>query len=211
MYALLFYGSCRTAESNEHCKGMSGQARTRTEDRPQRLLWTHVGSGPVARVGTLRCPLTTRSPEGRMTRNPKSNPESRRIEMGPNSGRAVAFLFAIGTMSGQPVTWVNAELKRAPSPRCCSGMAYDRGRQGTILFGGAGPGGPFGDTWLLQNSVWSQLSPAAAPPAREGAGMIYDGAAQNIVMFGGLWRNSPQTSNKVGCYAAVFSSIGVSV
>ena len=142
--------------------------------------------------------------------------------MGPNSGRAVAFLFAIGTMSGQPVTWVNAELKRAPSPRCCSGMAYDRGRQGTILFGGAGPGGPFGDTWLLQNSVWSQLSPAAAPPAREGAGMIYDGAAQNIVMFGGLWRipnnkwYRPQHSRAPTPHppkniAAVFSSIGVSV
>jgi hypothetical protein len=107
------------------------------------------------------------------------------VYTGPNSLKAIAFLLGIGTMSGQSVKW--ADLGQSPiSPRCCSGMAYDPAEQGTVLFGGLGPGGQSGDTWIYRSSAWSQLSPATSPPPREGPGMVYDAAAQNIVMFGGL-------------------------
>ena len=51
-------------------------------------------------------------------------------------------------------------------------MAYDAGRQRTVLFGGftgVTTGTVHGDTWEYDGSQWLRRSPAESPPARYGA------------------------------------------
>jgi len=65
-------------------------------------------------------------------------------------------------------------------------MAYDEGTGQLVLFGGNGPnGGPVGDTWTFNGSMWNDMSLFATPVARIGAAVAYDSATKQVVLFGG--------------------------
>lgn len=84
--------------------------------------------------------------------------------------------------------WVEPPVTSAPSPRCCSAIAYDAARQYTLLFGG-GPSGqpnpdPHNDTWVWRKG-WHQLAPPASPPRRNSSAAAYDASTATVVLFGG--------------------------
>jgi hypothetical protein len=75
-----------------------------------------------------------------------------------------------------------------PGPRSRHGLAYDRRRGATVLFGGAlaGPaGGILSDTWEFYDGEWSLISTPVAPPARDRVALAYDGRRHKCVLFGG--------------------------
>jgi PKD domain/Galactose oxidase, central domain len=85
-------------------------------------------------------------------------------------------------------------LSASPSGRASAGIAYDSNLTDpqVILFGGQGPTGTLGDTWVYRNrtTAWTNVTPAPlnssnSPPARYGAAMIYDEFTGDVVLFGG--------------------------
>ncbi|MBI2396151.1 MAG: hypothetical protein HYV09_41695, partial [Deltaproteobacteria bacterium] len=72
-----------------------------------------------------------------------------------------------------------------PLPRYAAGLAYDRVRKKTVLFGGRpASGGPFGDTWEWDGASWTQTA-TTGPQARREMALDYDAARRRVVMFGG--------------------------
>ena len=71
------------------------------------------------------------------------------------------------------------------STRYAAGIAYDPTIGKVIVFGGAGPGAVFSDTWLWDGTTWALLDPPTSPPARGRAAMTYDPIHHRTVLFGG--------------------------
>jgi hypothetical protein len=93
-------------------------------------------------------------------------------------------------------------LSSRPGPLADAGLAYDRARGVSVLFGGqpngalcsqpeimfngtAGITMPSNQTWTFDGTIWTQAAPAASPPARSGHSMVYDIARERVVMRGG--------------------------
>jgi hypothetical protein len=70
-----------------------------------------------------------------------------------------------------------------PAPRYGAGIAFDRLRAATILFGGLGSL-TYGDTWQWDGKAWSRLA-LDGPAARSDVAMAFDGARERVVLFGG--------------------------
>jgi hypothetical protein len=69
-----------------------------------------------------------------------------------------------------------------PQARASHAMAYDTGRQRTVVFGGQlQNGGAAGDTWEWDGGYWTQVSDMG-PNARAGHALAY---STSIVLFGG--------------------------
>jgi Galactose oxidase, central domain len=101
----------------------------------------------------------------------------------------VTVWMAVGRISAQAQpAWFNPST---PGTRCCVGMVFDPAVNSTLLFGGyGGPNNPdLGDTWVLGEGGWLQMSAANSPPPRSGAGMAYDATTKTVVLFGGNARN----------------------
>lgn len=84
--------------------------------------------------------------------------------------------------------WINKTPSSvSPSKRCRHAMAYDDERKETVLFGGfrMGWSQTLSDTWVWNNTVWTQKSPANAPQARESHAIAYDRERKEVVLFGG--------------------------
>src|SRR5207248_612285 len=83
-------------------------------------------------------------------------------------------------------TWSQVSTT-GPSPRSGGGIVYDEARSQLVLFGGTGPNGEVGDTWLRTGMTWAQAlaDAGAAPSARVGAGLAWDPVRQKAVLFGG--------------------------
>lgn len=73
----------------------------------------------------------------------------------------------------------------APSARGESALAWDEQANVVVLFGGTGPSGVLGDTFVLNGTTWSQPALAFGPPARFGHAMAYDRVRGGVVLFGG--------------------------
>lgn len=103
-------------------------------------------------------------------------------------GRIEAQTVCNGASACHQTAWFNPST---PGTRCCFGMVFDPAVNSTLLFGGyGGPNNPdLGDTWVLDEGGWFQLSPANSPPPRSGSGMAYDATTKTVVMFGGNARN----------------------
>ncbi len=100
---------------------------------------------------------------------------------------------------GSPATgsyqgWGNETpyLGDSPSPRYDAAMVYDANTSDgyVVLFGGEGPGGPLGDTWIFQGGAWINVTPAVpdstnTPSPRFGAAIAYDPSDGYVVLFGG--------------------------
>jgi hypothetical protein len=99
---------------------------------------------------------------------------------------------------GRGGSWTDRTPATLPSAwpvgRSEQAMAYDSGRQLTVMFGGfsTGNGGYLQDVWEwdASNSAWIDRTPTTIPPAwptrREGSAMVYDAARGVTVLFGGL-------------------------
>jgi len=77
-------------------------------------------------------------------------------------------------------------------------MVYDAapGDGYLVLFGGEGPHGSLGDTWVFQNKNWTNVTPTLpnatnTPSPRYGAAMAYDAADGYVVLFGGANGSGP--------------------
>lgn len=87
--------------------------------------------------------------------------------------------------------WLPIATDQAPPPRAHHAMAYDGGRQVTVLFGGwAVPPGEergttYSDTWEYDGESWRRAWTPHYPPARAGAAMAYNPHRGVIVLFGG--------------------------
>jgi cysteine-rich repeat protein len=64
-------------------------------------------------------------------------------------------------------------------------IAYDSGRQVTVLFGGFKLGNASNETWEYDGTSWTKRTPTVSPPPRFSSAMVYDVARGKIVMFGG--------------------------
>jgi MYXO-CTERM domain-containing protein len=93
--------------------------------------------------------------------------------------------------------WEQRTPAHSPGRRYCHGMAYDSGRQRTVLMGGFDldvPAGeqatPLGDIWEWDGSDWTQVVPGSYPgrcPA-----MAYDSRRGRTVIVGGGSSEGPQ-------------------
>lgn len=88
-------------------------------------------------------------------------------------------------------TWQLANPAHAPSAREGHAMAWDAGRQLTVLFGGYEWGADvhFADTWEYDGVDWTRRQLTGGPSARQQAGMCYDEQRGVMVLFGGLRDN----------------------
>ena len=83
-----------------------------------------------------------------------------------------------------PIGWTQLANGMGPSARFGYGLAYDSGRNVTVLFGGAGNGQNLGETWEWDGASWEQQD-ISEPPARRYTSMAFDSARQVCVLFGG--------------------------
>ncbi|MEM6531131.1 MAG: kelch repeat-containing protein [Myxococcota bacterium] len=84
--------------------------------------------------------------------------------------------------------WVQANPATQPPARAQSAMAFDRGREVTVLFGGEGEDGLLADTWEWDGTNWTDVSPSVAvaqPSARHSHAMAYDAVREKVVLHGG--------------------------
>jgi hypothetical protein len=72
-----------------------------------------------------------------------------------------------------------------PSPRSDATIGYDPATKQVVMFGGMGPYGSLGDTWVFDGSTWRQEHTSQAPAARGDAAMAYDPKLHAVVLFGG--------------------------
>ncbi len=94
---------------------------------------------------------------------------------------------------GPLAAWVPVTTSTAPSPRGWAAAASMPG-EGVLLFGGCDALGScdLNDTWLFQNSTWSNetgylaLFGFANPAGRAMAGMEYDAALNEVLLVGGF-------------------------
>ncbi len=72
-----------------------------------------------------------------------------------------------------------------PEARWGAAVAYDPASAELVLFGGTDGSHCFGDTWVLNGSVWQPTRALGGPSARSGATMADDPALGGPVLFGG--------------------------
>jgi hypothetical protein len=72
-----------------------------------------------------------------------------------------------------------------PPVRSHPALAYDLGRQRTLLFGGWGQLNCLNDTWAWDGIRWADLSPATQPSRRYRHAVAFDTGRSRLVSFGG--------------------------
>ncbi len=76
-------------------------------------------------------------------------------------------------------------LGNPPSPRTQAAFAFDNETGEGVLFGGLGPSGPQGGTFLFSSSTgWTRDQVSGGPSSRFGAGMVSNGNG-TVLLFGG--------------------------
>ncbi len=83
-------------------------------------------------------------------------------------------------------SWSNLQPSSRPPGRFGHNMAYDRGSDKLILFGGYRSRCK-ADTWAYDfgTNAWTLMSPSTSPPARMYHSMTYDAESDRIILFGG--------------------------
>lgn len=80
--------------------------------------------------------------------------------------------------------WTPPPNTPVPAARRAFAMAYDKGRERLVVFGGAGDSNAFGDTWEWDGVQWYQ-SAVAGPSPMYYISMAYDDIRERIVLYGG--------------------------
>jgi hypothetical protein len=103
-------------------------------------------------------------------------------------GRDAASRPLADTWSWDGTAWRELTPAHAPAPRLGAAMAFDETRDRVVLFGGYGTDAraPFGDTWELDGTDWTQRAPAHAPAPRHGHAATFDPRRGVTVLFGGF-------------------------
>ena len=128
-----------------------------------------------------------------------TGPQSRQDHaMAYDSGRNRTVLFG-GTINGGNVSvlgdtweWNGATAawtqvaSTGPQSRYLHAMAYDSGRNRTVLFGGVASGLDFSETWEWNGATaaWTQVA-VTGPQSRFYHAMAYDSGRNRTVLFGG--------------------------
>lgn len=92
-------------------------------------------------------------------------------------------------------SWSSFESATAPDESGGAGMAYDRDRQVTVLFGGSTATSMMGTdgTFELTGRSWVDRSDVSARPApRKAHGIAYVDSLQAVIVFGGLGARDPE-------------------
>lgn len=110
------------------------------------------------------------------------------------------FLVVVVLLSAAASAFANN-----PSPRHLARMVFDEKNGEAVLFGGrgvvdtaTGVAHSIDETWLLQNSRWSQRFPAVHPGPRAAHSMVYDSKRGRIILFGGF--NDPTEPNALASF-----------
>ncbi len=77
-----------------------------------------------------------------------------------------------------------------PAARSHAQLVYDIARARFVLFGGAGDGVRYDETWELTQTTWTENELVARPGARWDHGLAYDALRGRVVMFGGRTNTS---------------------
>jgi hypothetical protein len=119
----------------------------------------------------------------------------------PFSARAAQPLTPVGKGTGRtgtdpPLpasnqTWLDATNSVHPAARSGYGFTYDTGQHYALLFGGVNGSHVYGDTWTLENGVWTNITSdlTISPPARYGATLVYQKHDGFVLLFGGRAAN----------------------
>ena len=176
--------------------------------------WTPVATtGPTARSGHAMAFDTARS-RTVLVGDPPTLPP-RRGSGTARAGCGTPTVWTLGTTTRSPTTpyapgWSCSAVRdlswlprtrgsgtgrrgrrprqEGPSGRSNHALAYNRGNQRTVVYGGAwAPPFPRGDTWLWNGAAWA--SAAAGPGSRQRHAMAYDTNRGRVVLFGGTYDN----------------------
>jgi hypothetical protein len=81
--------------------------------------------------------------------------------------------------------WQQITTSHSPPQMLVRTMAFDSGRNRTVLVGGSGPGGRYNDTWEYDGSDWKLVTTPVSPPAPDVlAAMAYDtGRGRTVLTF----------------------------
>jgi hypothetical protein len=102
-----------------------------------------------------------------------------------DTGRGVVVAHDGRTVELQGTMWTSKSAASAPAPS--GAMAYDKGRERIVYFGGTVAFATHADTtWSWNGTSWDQLALAASPSPRREAAMAYDERRRRMVLFGGL-------------------------
>ena len=110
-----------------------------------------------------------------------------------NNGSGYSIFGDTWTYNG--TTWTEQSLSPSPPSRFGATMDYDPAMSEMILVGGGDSstvvlGKALADTWVYEDSAWTQQSPSTSPPARSSAQMAYDPAMNQMLLYGGFTDNS---------------------
>ena len=97
-------------------------------------------------------------------------------------GRAVVYYTTIGITR----TWEVISTTLSPPVWGEYGLAYDRGRAQTVLYGGNAEGWPYENTtWEFDGSDWITVTLTQTVSAVYGMALTYDANREMVVLFGG--------------------------
>ena len=103
-------------------------------------------------------------------------------------GNPTNGVYLNDTWTWDGTTWTQQFPPLSPPARSFNSeqMAFDVATGTVVLFGGAGPGSVFGDTWVWHGEakIWTQEFPATSPSPRITT-LTYDRATDEIIIFGG--------------------------
>lgn len=105
-------------------------------------------------------------------------------------GAAVVAAAIVGGLALASGSWsasfaAVAGAPGTPSARSDATIGYDPATKQSVMFGGMGPYGSLGDTWVFDGSAWRQEHTSEAPAARADAAMVFDPKIHALVLFGG--------------------------
>jgi PKD domain-containing protein/galactose oxidase-like protein len=141
----------------------------------------------TASNGQHAAPLPTRAqPAALLPTLPTPLPEAGRARVDTAAGVGLSGTQTSGAEETLIPGWANITPGTVPPPpRIGSSIVFDPVDGYDLMFGGEGPTAPMGDTWIFEQSVWRELSPAVAPPARDHFAMVWDPAGPYVLLFGG--------------------------
>lgn len=127
-----------------------------------------------------------------------------------DSTRGVSVMFGGTSTAGDGLddvsewngtSWVARVTANPPPARYEAGFVYDRAADVFVMFGGLTGGQPFGDTWELSGSAWTQVPTPSELLPHYAPSMAYDVAGARTVLLGSdgvTWTYANRTWSSLG-------------
>ncbi len=113
----------------------------------------------------------------------------------------LAECSGVWVLSGN--AWQLHAESSSPPGRVEECLAWDPADGYAVLFGGFGEySSPLGDTWILQNATWTNITSwsASAPSPRDDAAFAYDATTGSMILYGGFGPNDVQLNDTWSFY-----------